>query len=285
MDSEAATDPAAPPSADAPKPEKKESWWETLRFFLFLFVGALILRSLVFAPFNIPSGSMLPNLMIGDYLFVAKWPYGISRYSLPFGVARFSGRLFERLPERGDIVVFRYPGNRDEDLVKRVIGLPGDTIEVRGGVVILNGRALPRRRIADFEMPETPNSPCRFVGDDPAARRVAGPNGAICHYPRYVETLPGGRSYDVLDQGNSPTDNYPQITIPAGRLFVMGDNRDDSADSRVPLFENGVGLLPTDHVLGPAEIAFWSTDGSSSWIKPWTWFTAARWRRIGHLYE
>jgi signal peptidase I len=273
MDSEAATEPAAA-ARDAPTPETKESWWETLRFFLYLFLGALILRSFVFAPFNIPSGSMLPNLMIGDYLFVAKWSYGISRYSLPFGVASFQGRIFERLPARGDIVVFRYPGDRDEDLVKRVIGLPGDTIEVRGGVVILNGRALPRRRIADFEMPVTTNSPCRVVGDDPQARPEPGPDGPVCHYPRYVETLPGGRGYEVLDQGHSPTDNFPPITVPAGRLFVMGDNRDDSADSRVPVFENGVGLLPIENVLGPAE-----------WAKPWTWFTAARWRRIGHLYE
>jgi len=281
MESEAATDPAAA----APTPEKKESWWETLRFFLYLFLGALILRSFIVAPFSIPSGSMLPNLRIGDYLFVTKFPYGFSRYSLPFGIGGFSGRVLERLPTRGDIVVFHYPGARDEDLVKRVIGLPGDTIAVRGGIVILNGRALPHRRIADFEMPVTPNSPCRVVGDDPGARPEPGPGGTVCHYPRYVETLPGGRSYDVLDQGHSPTDDFGPVTVPDGHLFMMGDNRDDSADSRVPLFENGVGLLPIENVLGPAEIAFWSTDGSAEWIKPWTWFTAARWRRIGHLYE
>jgi signal peptidase I len=280
----------APPAEAVPAsaPEKpKESWWATLRFFLYLALGALLLRSLVVAPFSIPSGSMLPTLMIGDYLFIAKWPYGYSRHSFPFGIASFGGRAMGSLPERGDVIVFHYPGPQDEDYVKRVIGLPGDTIEVRGGIVILNGAPLPRRRIADFAMPISPNSPCR--GSRDSVRREIGPDGAeTCLYPLYREMLPNGRGYNVIDQiGDGIGDDFAQITVPADRLFVMGDNRDDSMDSRFEAGTGpnaGVGLLPVENVLGRALIDFWSTDGSAEWIKPWTWFTAARWNRIGGTY-
>lgn len=285
MDTETPSDPLTAEPASAQTPAKKqESWWETLRFFFFLFLAAVVLRSFIFAPFSIPSGSMLPNLMIGDYLFVTKWPYGFSRYSIPFGLASFDGRIFARLPDRGDIVVFRYPGREDEDFVKRVIGLPGDTVEVRRGVVILNGQPLRRERIADYAMPISPNSECRSVARD-GARRIDNPDGtAICAYPRFRETLPEGRSYEVLDQTEtSPGDNKPPVVVPEGQLFVMGDNRDDSLDSRFETAEGGVGLLPVDNLLGEALIAFWSTDGSASWA-PWSWFTAARWSRIGRTY-
>jgi signal peptidase I len=281
MESEGAARAEAEP---APKPEKKaESWWETLRFFLILFVAAVAIRSFLFAPFSIPSGSMLPNLMIGDYLFVSKWPYGYSRYSFPFGIAGFEGRIAGGLPERGDIVVFRYPGGADEDFVKRVIGLPGDTIEVREGVVILNGRPIVRQRIADFAVPLTPNSPCRQSG---ATRLVDDPGGhRVCAYPRFRETLPDGRSYEVLDQvTDGEGDTRAPLVVPEGELFVMGDNRDDSLDSRFDVAEGGVGLLPVENLLGRATIAFWSTDGSAQWLKPWTWFSAARWDRIGQTW-
>ena len=283
----AAVPPAAAAAAEpAARPEKKESWWDTARFFLILFVLAVGLRSLVAAPFSIPSGSMLPTLMIGDYLFVAKWPYGYSRFSFPFGIASFDGRLMAGVPERGDVVVFRHPGGRDEDLVKRVIGVPGDRIELREGAVILNGEALERRRIADYAMPVTPNSPCRGAPDG-AVREIAGEDGqAICAYPRFRETLPGGRGYDVLDQiTDSQGDDAAPVIVPDGHVLVMGDNRDDSLDSRFPLSDGGVGLVPIDHLLGRALIAFWSTDGSAEWVKPWTWFTAARWERIGGTYR
>lgn len=273
---------AAPPPAAAPR---ASGWWPTLRFYLLLFLAALFLRSFIVAPFNIPSGSMLPNLMIGDYLFVTKWPYGFSRYAVPFGLASFDGRVLGRLPDRGDIVVFRYPGDEDKDLVKRVIGLPGDTISVHRGIVTLNGIPIPRRRIADFEMPISPNSPCRAVARE-GARRFDRPDGtAVCAYRRYVETLPGGRGYEVLDQTDyADADEYPQVTIPEGHVFVMGDNRDDSADSRVEVARGGVGMLPVDHLLGEAAIAFWSTDGTAEWVKPWTWFTALRWGRLGRTW-
>lgn len=264
--------------------EQKESWGETLRFFLLLFIAALALRTFILAPFSIPSGSMLPNLMIGDYLFVTKWPYGFSRYSFPFGVASFDGRVLGRLPDRGDIVVFRYPGNTGEDYVKRVIGHPGDRIEVRAGVVILNGRPVPRRRIADYAMPVSPNSPCRAVRPGSARQLPDGPGATVCAYPRFQETL-GGRSYEVLDQvTDSDGDNFAPIIVPEGHLFVMGDNRDDSQDSRFPVSQLGVGLLPVENLVGEVLIAFWSTDGSAEWVKPWTWFTAARWDRLGRTY-
>ena len=276
--------PASAPAAEAP-PEKKESWWETLRFYLILFVAALALRTFIVAPFSIPSGSMLPNLMIGDYLFVTKWPYGFSRYSFPFGIGGFDGRILGRLPDRGDIAVFRYPGGTGEDYVKRVIGLPGDTVAVRDGIVILNGSPLPRRRIADYAMPVSPNSPCRSVRPGSARQLPNGPGGTVCAYPRFRETLPDGRSYDVIDQMNDGQgDTFGPIRVPEGHLFVMGDNRDDSQDSRFPVSEMGVGLLPVENLVGEALIAFWSTDGSAEWVKPWTWFSAARWDRVGRTY-
>ncbi|MDP8993575.1 MAG: signal peptidase I [Pseudomonadota bacterium] len=289
---EATPDPAgAEAAAEAaaelsPQPAtKNEGLWDTIRFLLIVFLAALVLRTFVVAPFSIPSGSMLPRLMIGDYLFVAKWPYGYSRYSLPFGIAGFEGRVLGSLPERGDVIVFRYPGPENEDYVKRVIGLPGDTVQVRGGQIFLNGQPVQRHRIGDYLMPISPNSPCRMVGED-AARVVPAEDGTrLCAYARYRETLPGGRSYEVLDQiSDAPADDTELFQVPEGHVFVMGDNRDDSQDSRYAVEEGGVGMLPADHILGRALITFFSTDGSARWLKPWTWFSAARWDRIGRTF-
>ena len=151
----------------APPAKESESAGSTVRFILILVLLAWAFRSLVVAPFSIPSGSMLPTLYIGDYVMVAKWPYGYSRYSFPFGFPSFDGRIFERLPKRGDVVVFRHP-NDDTDLIKRVIGLPGDTVEVRGGMLVLNGKAIPRQELPRFRLPISPNSPCKVV--PPATR-------------------------------------------------------------------------------------------------------------------
>jgi signal peptidase I len=261
--------------------KKKGGLAETTRFLLLFFLFAILLRTFVVAPFMIPSGSMMPDLRIGDYLFVAKWPYGYSRYSIPFGLAAFEGRFWAGEPKRGDVVVFRYPGE-DEDWVKRLIGLPGDRVQMRGGQLFLNGKAVPKVRVADWLMPVTANSPCRYGG------RVRAPvvdrGEAVCRYPRFRETLPEGRSYEVLDQVEGIADDTPVYTVPAGHYFMMGDNRDDSADSRFSLEQKGVGLLPGDYVIGRAMIAFFSTDGSAEWLKPWTWFSAARWERVGRTF-
>ena len=271
-------------ASDAAKPEKakkKGGLAETTRFLLLLFLFAILLRTFLVAPFVIPSGSMMPELRIGDYLFVAKWPYGYSRYSMPFGLASFDGRIWASEPKRGDVVVFRYPGE-DEDWVKRLIGLPGDTVQVRGGQLFLNGKPVPKVRIADWLMPVTPNSPCRYGGQMRAPSVEAGK--AYCRYPRYRETLPGGRSYEVIDQVEGGADDTGIHAVPAGHYFMMGDNRDDSADSRFSLEQSGVGLLPSDYVIGRAMVAFFSTDGSAEWIKPWTWVSAARWERVGRTF-
>jgi len=282
MESESLPESVAARSAEAAEPVKeKESWWATLRFFLLLFLAALLLRSLVIAPFSIPSGSMLPRLMIGDYLFVSKWSYGYSRFSLPFGLFGAEGRFMGGLPARGDVVVFRYPA-AEEDWVKRVIGLPGDTVEVRDGAVILNGEPLPRQRIADYAAPVSPNSPCRVTMDGAVRRLRDGGGGGICAYPRFRETLPDGTSYEILDQiVDGEADTFEPVRVPADHVFVMGDNRDESADSRFSIEQEGVGMLPVDNLLGRVLVTFWSTDGSAEWIKPWTWLSAARWDRVG----
>lgn len=266
----------------APKADKSGRR-ETLRFLLLLFLGTLFLRTFIVAPFNIPSGSMLPRMMIGDYLLVAKWPYGYSRFSMPFGLGGFDGRFMEAGAERGDVAVFHYPGG-GQDYVKRIIGLPGDRVQMRGGQVLLNGKPVPKTRVADFLVPVSQNSPCRFLDPERKRQVVDSQGRTSCAYPRYRETLPGGRSYEVLDQMAGAADDTPAFRVPEGHYFVMGDNRDDSQDSRLPVEIGGVGFLPADHLVGRALITFFSTDGSAEWVKPWTWFSAARWDRIGKTY-
>ena len=256
----------------------------TIRFLLLLALAAWAFRSFVVAPFNIPSGSMLPTLYIGDYLLVAKWPYGYSRYSFPFTFPSFNGRILMHLPRRGDVAVFRPPGG-DIEFVKRVIGLPGDTIEVRDGMLVLNGKPMPRQSLPPFAMPVSANSPCKVV--PPATPMVTslGPGRNFCLYPAYRETLPGGPNYTVLDQVDNPrADDFPAVRVPAGHVFMMGDNRDDSLDSRFSTAEGGIGFVPVENLVGRALVTFWSTDGSASYAKPWTWFSALRGDRIGNGY-
>ena len=259
------------------KPKRSETS-ETFRFLLKLALVVLILRSFIFAPFSIPSESMLPRLLIGDYLFVSKWNYGYSRWSLPAGVPLIPGRIFGSTPTRGDVVVFRAPEVLDHDVIKRVIGLPGETIQMRQGVVYLNGKGIPKQRIADFTIPLTANFDAAKCG---APFVDVLNNVQICRYPRFRETLPNGRSYEVLDQAELPDrDDTGLYTIPAGHIFVMGDNRDDSGDSRFPA-PNGMGYVPLENVEGKAVVNFFSTDGDAEWLKPWTWVSAARWSRTG----
>ena len=266
--------PPAPKTTAAPSETR-----ETLRFLLILALVVFLFRSFVLAPFSIPSESMLPRLLIGDYLFVSKWNYGYSRWSLPWGLPLIPGRVFGSAPARGDVVVFRSPDPDSHDVIKRVIGLPGDTVQMRGGQLFLNGRAIAKIRVADFTVKLTPNFDTRHC-DTPFQDTL--PDGAaICRYRRYRETLPDGKSYFVLDQRDIPeADDTGVYIVPTGNVFLMGDNRDDSADSRFapPV---GMGYIPMERIEGKAMVSFFSTDGSAEWIKPWTWVTAARWNRIG----
>ena len=270
---------------DAPDPtpaKTREGPLSTLRALALLALAAWALRSLVVAPFSIPTGSMLPTMYIGDYLFVHKWPYGYSRFSFPLQIPAFDGRILGDVPDRGDIVVFRPAGQEQEDWVKRVIGLPGDRVGTRGGRVILNGRPLARESAGLVAIPISPNSPCRVVdGATPMVRATAG-GGQECLYPAFRETLPEGESYLTIDQVDvARADDVAETIVPPGHLFLMGDNRDDSLDSRYSPYEGGIGLVPVENLVGRAMITFWSTDGTSSYIKPWTWFTALRGSRIG----
>ena len=275
------------PSPDLPAAatarEPRGGW---LRFLLTFALLAWILRSLVVAPFSIPSGSMLPNMLIGDYLLVAKWPYGYSRFSFPFGVPAFEGRILGQLPERGDIVVFKTPADERVDYVKRVVGLPGDTIAVRGGMLILNGKSAPRERTGEFAVPISPNSPCRVVGNAAPMIVHGSEGGPACRYPAYRETLPGRTPHIILDQvENARADDFGPITVPDGHVFLMGDNRDDSLDSRFAVSDGGIGFVPVENVVGRVLINFWSTDGSATYWQPWTWFSALRPDRIGHRFN
>ena len=264
-------------NALADEAKKAESWGSFALFLLKLALLVLVFRSFVFSPFSIPSESMLPRLWKGDYLLAAKWSYGFSGYSLPFGGELFSGRFLADQPERGDVVIFKHPIDK-VDYIKRVIGLPGDTIAVRGGQVILNGEPLPTTRLDDFIVPISPNTACASGG---MIERDAQ-DRAQCRYFQFRETLPSGKSYEVLDFGIGEADERAPIIVPEGRLFVMGDNRDNSQDSRFPAESGaGVGLVPQENLVGQASVIMWSTDGSAEWVLPWTWFSAARWGRIG----
>jgi signal peptidase I len=270
--------------ANAVKPGKREERWSLARFILGLVVLAWALRSFIFAPFSIPSGSMLPTLYIGDYLAVSKWSYGYSRYSFPLQVPSFDGRIFGSLPKRGDVVVFRHPAEHS-DLIKRVIGLPGDTVEVRSGELILNGQPVKRETLPPFRARISDNSPCKVAPGAVPTIASAG-DEKLCLYSAFRETLPGGPSYTILNQvDGGPADDFPAVTIPPDHVFLMGDNRDDSLDSRFSPPEGGIGMVPVENLVGRAMVTFWSTDGSASWIKPWTWFTALRGDRIGNGYS
>ncbi len=258
-------------------PARRESVGSYLRFVALLVLAVLAFRSFLFTPFTIPSESMLPGLIKGDYLVAAKWPYGYSRWSLPFDAPLIRGTIAPRLPARGDIAIFRHPIDGTE-YIKRVIGLPGDTVALRSGQLVLNGAPVAKRRFADFILPVSPNTSCAWG----AAQEAAAGGGRQCRYARFAETLPGRRSYLVLDFGATPQDDFAPMKVPKGHVFMLGDNRDNSQDSRFPARAGGgLGLVPTARLVGRAEIVLFSTDGSAQWWNPVTWFTAARWNHMG----
>ncbi len=265
------------PVATTIKPARKEKGiiQDYAEFLLKLGIFVFILRSFIFAPFSIPSESMLPRLFVGDYLIVTKWNYGFSRHSLPWSIPLISGRIMARIPDRGDVIVFKAPPANDTDLIKRVIGVPGDVVQMRDGILWLNGKPIPKVRVADFVQPVSPNTHCLTADAVEAA-----PDGtARCRYAQFRETLPSGKSYNVLDFGPSFPDNTQAYTVPENNIFLMGDDRDDSGDSR--LEAGGFGFVPIENIVGKAQLSVFSTDGSANYLLPWTWFTAARWQRIG----
>lgn len=248
--------------ADAKMKDKEEGGFlDTIRVIIHALILAFVVRIFLYQPFNIPSGSMIPTLLVGDYLFVSKFSYGYSKYSLPFSPNLFSGRILSSEPKRGDVVVFKLPRDNETDYIKRLVGLPGDKIQMIKGVLHINGQAVERRRIEDFALRE----------DESRERRV----------PRYRETLPNGVSYDTLDLvTNGDADDTEVFTVPADHFFMMGDNRDNSTDSRFFGTRGGVGFVPRENLIGRAEIIFFSIDGAARLFEPWTWPTEIRWGRL-----
>ncbi|WP_077146384.1 signal peptidase I [Sphingopyxis sp. KK2] len=269
---------------------KEESWGKFFRDIAVILLLVLGIHSFIAKPFYIPSDSMMPGLLSGDRLLVSKYPYGWSYASVSFHLApKFAGRIFARLPERGDIVVLEHPGDRT-DYIKRVVGLPGDTIEVRGGVLIINGTPVKREQQPNLIIPVDANTPSRGEAGGSALDIFAKQDAQgrmVLDIPIIRETLPGGATFDTIDMGERPSaDEYHPngrpYTVEADHVFLMGDNRDGSADSRFPISAAGLeGAVPFDSIAGRAEIITFSTDGTAKWYNPLSWFTALRSGRAG----
>ena len=251
-----------PGSKVVAKKKASGGFLETVKTIVYAVLIALVVRTVAYEPFNIPSGSMIPTLLVGDYLFVSKFSYGYSRYSLPFGLPLFSGRILARSPHRGDVAVFKLPTDPSTDYIKRIVGLPGDHIQMRHGQLFINDQQVPRRPTEDFIYDE---------------------GGSMMLLHQYVESLPRGSGETPLDHpiikvgDNGPLDDTPVYDVPPGHYFAMGDNRDNSQDSRVL---SAVGYIPSENLVGRAEFVFFSTDGSAHWWEVWKWPFAVRYRRL-----
>jgi signal peptidase I len=247
--------------AEQAKPVKKpETLLDNVKTIIYALGLALVLRVFLFQPFNIPSESMRPNLLVGDYIFVSKWDYGYSKHSIPFSPNIFSGRIMGSTPARGDIVVFKLPRDGQTDYIKRVIGLPGDRVQIANGAVILNGAPIKRERLDDDIQSDA--------------------FGNIQRFERWRETNPEGRTYQTYNiEDGGQFDDTGVYVVPEGHLFMMGDNRDNSLDSRAPM-EIGVGFVPMENVVGRARLIFLSFEEDTKLYLPWTWFTGLRLDRI-----
>jgi signal peptidase I len=254
----------------AAKPKPAEGWAETVKTLVYAGLIALVVRTIAFEPFNIPSGSMIPTLLVGDFLFVSKYSYGYSRFSIPFSPPLFgwakNGRIFGSMPHRGDVAVFRFTKDTSIDYVKRVIGLPGDHIQMKAGKLTINGAELPREPLGDYE------------ASDESGTRVLT--------QQYRETLPNGVKHEILkysdearfDVGNEiDPNNTIEYQVPDGDLFMMGDNRDNSSDSR---FMNDLGFVPVENLVGRAQFIFFSFDARNPWYEFWMWPLEIRWWRL-----
>ncbi len=259
------SDSMSEPAPRAKKKSEPEGLGETIVVILQALVIALVVRTFLFQPFNIPSGSMIPTLDIGDYLFVSKYSYGFSRYSFPFGPPLFKGRIFASDPHRGDVVVFKLPRDNETDYIKRIIGMPGDKIEMKKGRLYINDVIVPREPIEKVET------------DD-----LYGHYGPV---PTYMETLPNGVKHRIIEiQGDDGfLDNAGPFVVPANDYFMMGDNRDNSTDSRVPEDQGGVGYVPFVNLEGKAEVIFFSVgQGAPGW-EFWRWPWTVRFSRMFHM--
>ncbi len=294
------TAPAAPAATpDLVQESRREAIWREVKGLFWVLAAVLAFHSFIAKPFYIPSESMMPNLLTGDRLVVSKYPFGWSYVSptIPNPAAIFrnlvlhsgepwtitlpftKGRMLGRLPTRGDVVIVTPPGG-NQDYIKRVIGLPGDTVEVRDGRLILNGRPVKAVARPPAMIPVDVNAPCGI--NQFWSRRVETTEGQFCRLPIVRETLPNGVTYDTIDDGPSQGDDFKPVQVTAGHVFLMGDNRDHSADSRFSLAEMGLGgPVPWENIGGRAEFITFSLDGTTKLFNPISWFEALRGGRAG----